>query len=254
MTIPKRPLGRTGVDVPLLGYGTVKIGRNQGLKHGAPHTLPTPEEASRLLNGMIDLGISLIDTAPAYGLSERRIGEAIAGRREEVFLSTKVGERFEDGESSFDFSAEAVHRSLERSLEHLRTDRVDLALVHSDGADIEIMTKTACVESLRRAKEKGLVRFIGLSGKTVEGATAALEWADAIMVPLNLEDRSHEAVIAEADHAGVGVLVKKALASGSQAGPTALRYAAGVPGVSAIVVGSLRMDHMLANAEAIMSG
>src|SRR5690606_38926072 len=117
-----RPLGRTGLSVSAIGYVAVKIGRNQAVKYPRPFDLPDEAEASRVLNAVLDCGITHIDTAPAYGLSEERIGRALAHRRREFVLSTKVGEEFVEGESRFDFSAAAIRRSVHRSLARLRTD------------------------------------------------------------------------------------------------------------------------------------
>jgi len=84
-------------------------------------------------------------------------------------LATKVGETFADGVSRYDFSAEGLRASVERSLKRLRTDAVDVLLIHSDGRDLWIQNETDAVPILRELKQRGLVRAIGLSGKTVMG-------------------------------------------------------------------------------------
>src|SRR3989304_6273693 len=109
-----------------LGYGAFKIGRNVGTKYGQAYELPDTASVERLLNGVLDLGINYIDTAPAYGASEERIGQAISHRRREFVLSTKVGEFFESGVSKYDFSADAVRSSVELSLRRLCTDALDI--------------------------------------------------------------------------------------------------------------------------------
>jgi len=230
-----------------IGFGAVKIGRNQEVKYPVPYQLPSDAEVARLLNGVLDLGINLIDTAPAYGTSEERIGRAIGHRRAEYLLSTKAGERFADGRSSFDFRGAAIRESVGESLRRLRTDQVDLLLLHSDGNDLAILEGTDSVETLVALRGEGLARRIGLSGKTVAGARAALAWADVLMVAYHAGDRTHEPVIAEAAAAGVGVLVKKALASGRHPAEEAIRFALGNPGVSSVVVGSLSLGHLQAN-------
>src|SRR5262245_47370241 len=111
----RRALGRTGISVSLLGLGTVKFGRNEGLRHPAPFDLPTDRDLARLLDAAHDCGIDLIDTAPAYGSSEERLGTLLRGRRNRWVLSTKVGETFVAGRSYFDFSAGTVLASVERS-------------------------------------------------------------------------------------------------------------------------------------------
>lgn len=245
-----QPLGRTALRVTPIGYGAFKIGRNEGIKYPQGYALPSDGDVERLLNGVLDLGVNLIDTAPAYGTSEERIGRAIGHRRREYVLSTKVGENFEGGRSTYDFSAAAVRASVERSLRRLRTDVLDVAYIHSDGRDVWIMRQTDVVETLADLKAAGKIRAIGMSGKTVEGARAAMEWADVLAVTLHEEDRSHEAVVSEAAKKGVGVVVKKGLASGHLDAGKAIGYVLGQSGVSSLLVGSLSLEHMAANVRA----
>src|SRR5690554_164313 len=126
-----RPLGTTGMMVSPIGFGAFKIGRNQGIKYAQSYELPDDREVEQLLNGVLDLGINYIDTAPAYGISEQRIGQAIGHRRTEYVLSTKVGETFTNGQSTFDYSSDAVRASIERSCKRLRTDVLDIVFIHS---------------------------------------------------------------------------------------------------------------------------
>ena len=238
-----RPLGRTGFAISPIGFGAFKIGRNQKTKYSAAYDLPSDEQVAELLDGLLALGINYIDTAPAYGTSEERIGRAIAGRRAEFVLATKVGETFEAGASSYDFSGPAIRRSVERSLERLRTPTIDVLLLHSDGRDEWIQAQTDAVPTMRELKQQGLVRAIGLSGKTIDGARQALAWADVLMVEYHLRDRSHESVIAEAAARGVGVVVKKGLASGELPADEAIRFVLDNPHVTSLVVGGLSLDH-----------
>ncbi|MBM4007813.1 MAG: aldo/keto reductase, partial [Planctomycetes bacterium] len=92
--MPIRCAGRLPRPVTSIGWGAFKIGRNEGIKYPTPYDLPSDETATRLIHAVIDTGIGVIDTAPAYGLSEARLGAALGARRAEIFLSTKVGERF----------------------------------------------------------------------------------------------------------------------------------------------------------------
>ena len=242
-----RPLGRTDSTVSPIGFGAFKIGRNQGIKYPTGYDLPDEATVTHLLNGLLDAGINLIDTAPAYGVSEERIGRAVAGRREEFTLSTKVGETFENGESVYDFSADSVRASIERSLQRLQTDVLDLVFVHSDGRDIEIIEQTPVVETLLDLKSQGLIRSVGFSGKTVDGATRALGWADVLIVEYHLDDLSHEDVIAEAAGRGIGVLVKKGLAAGHLSAEEAIQCVLSNPHVDALVIGGLNLDHIRTN-------
>jgi aryl-alcohol dehydrogenase-like predicted oxidoreductase len=235
------------LSVSPIGFGAFKIGRNQGIKYPASYDLPDDAASDRLLNEIVDLGVTYIDTAPAYGLSEDRIGRALSHRRDELTISTKVGETFTDGASNYDYSAKAVRRSVERSLSRLRTDVLDVLLLHSDGHDLEILQETDAVPALLDVKQRGLARAIGLSGKTVKGARAALAWADVLMVEFHLNDRSHEAVITEAAEHGVGIVVKKGLAAGHLSAEEAIRFVLGNPAVGSLVVGGLNLDHVRAN-------
>ena len=83
-----RSLGNTGLSVSPIGFGAFKIGRNVRTKYEQNYDLPSDKEVERLLNGLLDLGINYIDTAPAYGTSELRIGKAITHRRDDYVLST----------------------------------------------------------------------------------------------------------------------------------------------------------------------
>jgi aryl-alcohol dehydrogenase-like predicted oxidoreductase len=243
----QRPLGRSGIAVTPIGFGAFKIGRNEKTKYGINYALPDETAVERLLCGLLDLGVAYIDTAPAYGLSEDRIARAIGRRRSEFTLSSKVGETFEQGQSRYDFSAAAVRASIEQSLRRLQTDILDIALIHSDGRDVAIQQSTDAVPTLVELKQKGLVRAIGLSGKTVEGARLALDWADVIMVEYHVEDPSHAPVIGEAAGRRVGVVVKKGLASGTLPAEEAIGFVLANPCVASLVVGGLNLDHFRAN-------
>jgi aryl-alcohol dehydrogenase-like predicted oxidoreductase len=241
----RRKLGNTGLEVSPIGFGAFKIGRNEKIKYAQNYPLPSDEESGRLLNQVLDLGINLIDTAPAYGLSEERIGRHLSPRRKSFILSTKVGETFDAGHSAYDFSPRGVVTSVERSLKRLKTDAVDLLFLHSDGRDLEIQKQAT--DSLRQLKEQGKARFIGLSGKTVEGAQAALSWADALMIEYHPEDRAHEAVIEEAGRKGIAILIKKPLASGRLPPQEAIPFILQRPEVGSLIIGGLNLEHIREN-------
>ncbi len=246
----RRPLGRTGLLASSLGFGAFKIGRNQKTKYPSTYDLPDDSAVAALLNGVLDLGINLIDTAPAYGLSEERIGRAIAHRRDEFILSTKAGENFADGVSQYDFSRAGVEQSIERSLKRLRTDVLDLVFIHSNGDDQHILHQTDVVETLQDYRSRGRIRGIGLSGKTIEGARASLDWADVLMVEYHAEDTSHAGVIEEAASRGLGIVVKKGLASGKLPAREAIGFVLANDNVASLVVGGLNLDHIRVNVAA----
>lgn len=234
-----------------IGFGAFKIGRNEKTKYAVAYPLPDLSEVTRLLNGLLDLGVNYIDTAPAYGISEERIGQAISHRRCEFTLSTKIGEVFENGISTYDFSRDAIEASIHRSLKRLKTDVLDAVFIHSHQDDLAILNETDAVATLLRIRDAGLIKQVGLSAKTVAGAQAALEWADVIMVEYHIEDTSQEPVIAEAAEMGIGVIVKKALASGKLPPSEGLEFVLKNPGVATAVVGSLNIDHIRNNLASV---
>lgn len=242
-----RSIGQTGISVPPLGFGAFKIGRNQGIKYPTPYDLPDETAVARLLNSVLDLGCTLIDTAPAYGLSESRIGNSISHRRDEFVLSTKVGETYIDGQSVYDFSSVGVRSSLERSLRHLKTDVLDIVFIHSNGHDRRIFEETDTVSILQEFRSKGLIRAIGLSGKTIEGAHSALDWADALMVEYHLNDTTHAALMEQAERQDVAIFVKKGLASGKLSPDEAIRFVLDNDAVTSLIVGGLNFEHFLHN-------
>ncbi len=251
--MPKRPLA-CGVAVSLLGLGTVKFGRNSGVKYPRPFELPSDGQIADLLATAKRLGIDLLDTAPAYGRSEQRLGEAIAGDRRHWVLATKVGEEFAAGASRYDFGADHVLRSVERSLRRLRTDMLDVVSVHSDGRAVAAVETAGAFAALRRLQREGVVRCVGYSGKRLDDGRAALRLADVVMCAVNAGDGSQTPLVVEAAAAGVGVLVKKPMGSGARADPAGLGAIVRLPGVSAVVTGTLRRDHLQANAAAVLGG
>ena len=260
-----RPLGQTGLTVSALGLGTVKLGRDKGVKYPAEFTLPDDRAARSLLDLARDLGINLIDTAPAYGSSEERLGELLAGQRDDWVICTKVGEEFVDGRSHFNFTPEHTRFSVERSLERLRCDCLDVVLVHSDGNDLDIVKRLGTLEALAALKQEGKLRSFGLSGKTVEGGLAALPLCDLLMVTYNLAERDQSPVLDACADSGKGVLIKKALASGhldslpggannTEADPVAasMELVLGHPATTAAVVGTITPGHLRNNVDAAL--
>lgn len=240
-------MGHTAMKLSPIGFGAFKIGRNRGIKYPRSYDLPDEALVDRLLNGVLDLGIRYIDTAPAYGVSEERIGRAIGHRRDEFVLSTKVGETFGDDGSQFDFSERGVRTSVERSLRRLRTEVLDFVFVHANRDDVSVLKNTDVVETLHSLRESGVVRWIGFSGYTERGFEASLFWADAIMATYHPEDPSLESVIAAAAGRGVTVVVKKPLASGHLDAAEAIRFVLSNRSVTSAVVGGLNLDHMREN-------
>lgn len=240
------------MQVSALGLGTVKLGRDQGVKYPGGFTIPDDRQAAELIARARDWGINLIDTAPAYGNSEERLGKLLRGQRDRWLICSKVGEEFVDGQSSFDFSAIHTRRSVERSLRRLHTDVLDMVLVHSNGDDERIVREEEVLDTLRQLKREGLVRAVGMSGKTVAGALLAAQYSDVMMVTYNLHERGEEPVLDYCRENDRGVLIKKALASGHIAGNEAggdpvrasMDFVFAHPAVTSAIVGTINPAHL----------
>lgn len=248
-----RTLCRNGPLVSVIGYGAFKSGRNTQTKYGVEYSLPDDATVTRFFNEVLDLGITFIDTAPSYGLSDERIGRAISHRQDEFVLSTKVGECFENGRSTYDFSESAIERSIEESLRRLKRDFVDVVFIHAHGEDRTILEQSDAVPTLQKLKGRGRMRFIGHSAKTVDGARMALQWADVLMLEYHLADQSMRDIILQAETLGVGVVVKKSLASGTLPAAETLRFVLRNPSVSSAVVSTLSLQHLRENIRAVES-
>lgn len=209
-----RALGNSGLMVSALGLGTVKLGRNRDVKYPGAFELPDDRAVDALLEAALEEGVLVWDTAPAYGRSEERLGERLPAVRERVVLCTKAGESHGPDGSSFDFSKSAITSSVERSLVRLRTDFVDLCLLHSDGRDVEILEHTDAVEALVRLREAGKVRAIGMSAKTADGIELASRRLEVVMAPYGVNDRSLRPALERARQHGCGVMAIKVLGQG----------------------------------------
>lgn len=244
-------------DVSPLGLGTVKFGRNRGVKYpgGDGFALPTDAEISNLLDVALDCGINLLDTAPAYGSSEERLGGILGPRRDKFFLVTKTGEEFDGEKSEYIFTAAHTRMSVERSLRRLRTDYLDAVLVHSSRDDLRVIGQTPVLETLAQLKAEGRIGSFGVSTYTVEGGKKALDLSDCVMAAFNKNYLDEKPVLDYAAQLGKPALVKKGLASGHIGAPAEtaenLRFVAATPGVACIVFGSLREANIRANAAAL---
>lgn len=242
----KKKLGSTNIEVSQIGLGTVKFGRNQGVKYPSAFELPSDAEIVDLLSLSKDLGINLLDTAPAYGISEERLGVALNGMRHEWILSSKVGEEFVNGESHFAFSKAAVIKSVERSLQRLKTDYLDILLVHSDGQDERLIDEENIFETLALLKQAGKIRAYGMSTKTVAGGLRTLALSDIAMVTLNMTTTDEREVIQYAHQHNKGIFIKKALASGhlQHSVQDAMKFVLAEPGVSSVIIGTINPKHL----------
>ncbi len=218
--LPLVQLGKTELKVSRLGLGTVKFGRNQGVKYPTSFDLPNDQDAQKLLHCARDLGINLLDTAPAYGVSEERLGYLLRNDRKYWVIGTKAGEEFTtnhlgEGTSTFDFSRKALRLSVERSLRRLRTDYLDIVLIHSDGKDVTLIEQHQVLTTLADLKREGWIRAFGMSTKTPEGGLLCAREADLVMTTFDAEQEAdHQLMLACKTH-NTGVFLKKIFNSGS---------------------------------------
>jgi aryl-alcohol dehydrogenase-like predicted oxidoreductase len=198
----KRLFGKTGLQVTPLGFGTAELGFLDIAQSDCDH----------LLNGVLDAGITLVDTAECYGAAELKVGTALSHRRGDFVLVTKCGHHSEEGEPP-EWSPEGITGSAERSLRRLKTDHVDVLLLHS--CSLEDLKREDLIAAFFRIKERGLARFVGYSGDN-----EALEYAikmgvfDCIETSLSLCDQINlEGTLARAAADNLGVLIKRPLAN-----------------------------------------
>ena len=218
----RRRLGRTDLEVSEIGFGALEIGRPWGLPIEGDFVIPSERDAGALLDRVLDLGINFIDTAPAYMLSEERLGRLVKHRRKELYLASKCGEYFDGYESRYDFSTAGTLQFIETSLKRLQTDYLDLVQIHCGPDEAETIRRGEALEGMLRAKRHGKVRWVGASCD-VDGATAALEMPayDVLQLPYNLLNRSIErmesggdSVLSRAARLGVGIIAREPLARG----------------------------------------
>lgn len=240
-----------------LGLGTVKFGRNQQVKYpsGDGFRLPSDHEIEALLDTALASGINLLDTAPAYGSAEQRLGDLLGARRDRFFIVTKTGEEFIDGRSVHDFSAAHTRQSVERSLKRLRTDFIDCVLVHCSHDDTNVLANSAALEVLARLKDEGKIGSFGASTYTPEGGRLAVDLCDCVMAAYSRTYLAERDVIDYARRNCKPVLIKKGLASGhiERLGDLSenIRFIIDTPGVTCLIFGSLDPAHIRANAEAL---
>lgn len=244
----KVELGQTGLHISPIGLGTVKFGRNQGVKYPEGFDLPTEDELKELLELAHSLGINTLDTAPAYGKSEERLGRLLKDQRKDWVIVGKVGEEFESGKSSFNFTPDHVKYSLERSLKRLNTDYIDVLLIHSDGNDLELLQNDDLIKTMQDIKSQGLVKAIGASTKTTNGGTKTLELMDVVMATYTKDYQDELPVLDYAEQHSKGVILKKALSSGHNTNiEDAMRFAFNHKGVNSLIIGTINPNHLRQN-------
>lgn len=247
--VPKRPLGKTGVSVSLLGLG----GHHIGIQRDAA-------ESVRLIHAALDAGVTFLDNAWEYnrGESERRMGEAIHDRRDRVFLMTKVCAR----------DAQGAMANLEESLRRLQTDHLDLWQFHECNYDNDpdlIFAKGGAIEAAVAAKKQGKVRFIGFTGHKspqihLKMLAQDFPW-DAAQMPINVLDAQYRSfqtqVVPVLVQRGIGVIAMKTfggtgrmIKDGIVTPQEALSFVYGLP-VSVAISGMDTMEVLEQNLEIV---
>jgi len=207
MEIPKRRLGKTGIDVTILGLGG----------EGVLRTFGHDKEAYQLINRAVDLGITYCESARAYSGSESYYGLALKERRKEIFLTSKSHARDRDG------ALEHLHETLR----NMKTDHLDLWQVHDVRTDEEIeeiFGKGGAIEAFMEAKEQGLVRFVGLTGhhdpQILRKCIGRFDF-DTVLMPVNPAEPHHNSFIAQvmplAVERGMGIVAMKVFFRGAAA-------------------------------------
>lgn len=209
----KKTLGRTGLQVTQLGYGSM------GLRGPNTWGVRVVEEdaAGEFLNAVLDAGINFIDTSPDYGISEERIGRHIAGRRSEYYLATKCGcdyrQRPDHLEVRHTWSTDVVKRNVETSLKRLQTDYIDLLQFHGGTADE--LQNAGLIDLLKDYQSQGIVRFIGSSNKLPHlSDLISLGVFDTFQIPYSCLAPEHHNVITAAAESGAGIIIRGGIAHG----------------------------------------
>jgi aryl-alcohol dehydrogenase-like predicted oxidoreductase len=245
--LPRRALGRTGVEVTLFGLGGEGVLRTHG----------RTAEAVRVIEKALDQGVNYCDTAPAYASSMDYYGAALGGRRSDVFLACKTHDRSRDGSL----------RLLDDALKRLRTDHLDLWQLHDlrTADDLQrIFGRGGAMEALLQAREQGRVRFLGLTGHHDPAilVEAMRRFAfDTVLVALNAADvhRSSflQTVVPEARRQAMGVIAMKVCSQGRLLGrgglsmTEALGYVLSQAGVTLAIVGCQTPAEVADNARIV---
>lgn len=253
----RKNISETGLAVSPLGLGTVKLGRTAGVKYPDSFKIPDDVQTLKLLSQASELGINLIDTAPAYGNSEQRLGQLLPKLNREWVIATKVGELFNAdlAQSHYNFTAEFIKQSVEQSLKNLRREVLDIVLIHSDGNDQYIIEHLGVLEILNDLKQQGLIRATGMSTKTVAGGLLSLQQSDIAMVMHNAGYQDEQAVLDQAATSNKAIFIKKALNSGHLASSSSVTDPVQAsfdtiyqnPAVTSIVIGTITPSHLTSN-------
>ena len=263
------------MQVSALGFGGSEIG----------YEATSPAVVKRLLNGALDAGLNVIDTAECYINSEELIGQAVASRRKEFYLFTKCGHP--QGWGRPDWRPSSLLKSIDRSLRRLKSDYVDLIQLHS--CPEAELRRGDVIDALRRARERGHARYVGYSGDS-QAAFYAVECGefDTLQISVNIADQEAlELTLPLARERDIGVIAKRPIANVAwengdrpptdsygytywqhlqrlkydflrgdlkETVSTALRFTLSVPGVHTAIVGTTKAQRIRENAAILEAG
>jgi aryl-alcohol dehydrogenase-like predicted oxidoreductase len=267
-----RTLGATNLRVSVIGFGGAEIGYENA----------SPAEVDRIVNAALEAGINVFDTAECYVDSEQKLGVALKGRRDQVFVFTKCGHA--SGLPGNDWDPQMLEKSIDRSLQHLQTDYVDLIQLHS--CSKETLEQGDVIRVLQNARDAGKARFIGYSGDSADAEFAVRTGVfNTLQTSVNIADQ--EAIhrtLPLASQAGMGVIAKRPIANAAWKWPslpandyhreywrrlqdlsypfledgtavaTALRFTLAVPGVTMAIVGTKSPERFTQNTKIIDMG
>jgi len=271
----RRQLGKTDMQVSVLGFGGAEIGFQSA----------TEETVERLLKSALDAGLNVIDTGECYEGSEELIGKTVSDRRADYYLFTKCGHP--RGIGSEDWSPSSLLESIERSLRRLRTERLDLIQLHS--CSEAVLRKGDAIAALQTAREKGYARYIGYSGDSVAARYAVESGTfDTLQTSINIADQEAiDLTLPLAREKKMGVIAKRPIANAAwkenhkpidsyhhaywdrltklnyefirnlpleESIAHALRFTLSVPGVNTAIVGTTKPERWLENAKLLESG
>ena len=272
----KRRLGKTDMDVSVLGFGGAEIGFESA----------SPEAVEKLLKSALDAGLNVVDTGECYRGSEELIGQAVSDRREDFYLFTKCGHPH-GMESSANWSQASLLQSIERSLGRLKTDRLDIVHLHS--CSESELRKGEAITALQTARERGYTHYIGYSGDS-RAAHFAVECGafDTLQTSISIADQEAiELTVPLAHKKQMGVIAKRPIANAAwktghkpiqgyhheywerlrklnyeflrnadleKAIGIALRFTLSVPGVHTAIVGTKKPERWQENSKLLEAG
>jgi aryl-alcohol dehydrogenase-like predicted oxidoreductase len=265
-----RLLGKSDIKVSTLGYGAGHIGGEN----------MSDKEVDKLLNEIVDLGINFIDTARGYNLSEERIGKFLSHKRDKIVLSTKVGYGIEGYQ---DWSYDIIIKGIEKALQLMKTDYIDVVHLHS--CNLDILKRGEVIEALKKLKQDGKIRLMAYSGEN-EDLNFAIESNsfDVIQTSVNIFDQNGiNNYFGKIIDKNIGVIAKRPLGNapwrfleipygnyceeywnrmkkmnidtkGMSWNELALRFTAYTYGVTTCIVGSTNINHIKENIENVNKG